>query len=151
VIAIGHDHEAFDQGQARQELLEDRNEGEIEEDEPVLGMVDDVVELVGKEPGVEGVHDGTKAHQPVPDFEVTMGIPGHGGHDLAFAEAQTRAGGAGKAPGPAVEIAIGIAVDRSFNRAGDDLSFAMPSTGMVENGVNQQRPVLHQSVHRTLR
>jgi len=51
-------------------------------------MVDDVDELFGEEPGVEGVADGADPHDAVPGFQVARGIPGEGRDPVARLDAK---------------------------------------------------------------
>src|SRR5262249_42272767 len=46
-----------------------------------------------------------------------------------------------------VDLAVGGAHDRPFDRAGDDFTMTVPSPGVVEDLVDRKRPVLHQPQH----
>ena len=61
VRGVGHDDETLHLRQVGLQLLEERHEGEVGEDPLILGMVDDVGELVGEEPRVQRVDDGAAA------------------------------------------------------------------------------------------
>jgi hypothetical protein len=42
------------------------------------------------------------------------------------------------------------AVDRTLDRARDDLAIAMDGRAMIDHAAAQQRPVLHQTTHRKI-
>ena len=58
VRAVGQGDPGLDRLHARCHGLDQRQEGEVEEENAVLGVVGDVGELVGMQARVEGVQDG---------------------------------------------------------------------------------------------
>jgi hypothetical protein len=76
VGAVRQDHVALDGGKPRGEALDKRHEGEVEEKEPVDGVVDDVDDLLVEQARVDGVVDGPEAGDAVPAFEMPPGVPG---------------------------------------------------------------------------
>ena len=90
---VRHDDEAFHPGQALLQHLQERHEAEVGEDPLILGMIDDVAQLIGEEPGIECVDDRAKPHDAVPDLEVAPCVPRHGGDDRAQLEAELRLAG----------------------------------------------------------
>jgi hypothetical protein len=47
-----------------------------------------------------------------------------------------------------IGVAPGVAVDRSLDRAGDDLGVAVVEGGVLDELRNQKRAILHESEHR---
>ena len=80
---------------------------------------------------------------------MTMAIPGDGANALALlhAEARERVGELARA---SMRIAIGVAMDRSFDRAGDDLGVPMAAIRMADERGDHERPLHHQSLHGSL-
>jgi hypothetical protein len=147
VAFVGHHDIALDLRQARAQAFEKRNERQVEEQPAVLGMVDDIGQLIGEQPRIERVHDDAHAHEPVPDLGMAVGIPRHRPDHIAGADAEPAGRGAGEHPGTTVEVLIAVAMNRSLDGPRHHLARAEPG-GMVEDGVNEERPVLHQSLHR---
>ena len=69
------------------DLLQQRHESEIGEDDPVFGVVDDPDDLLGEQPRIEGVIDRADADDAVPGLEVPPGIPGQGRDAVAELDA----------------------------------------------------------------
>ena len=76
VRRIGQHHVALDAGKPRRDLLDERHEGEVDEEQPVLGVVDDPGDLVLEEPRIDRVVDGADADDAVPGLEMPPGVPG---------------------------------------------------------------------------
>ena len=90
--------------------------------------------------------DRADADDAVPGFQVPRGIPGERRHtvaelDAVFGEPLRDLERAG-----AHLRVIGLD-DRAFDRAGDHLALAVELGGMVDDAVDQQRPILHQPEH----
>ena len=84
---IGEHDVALDAGEPVGELFEQRHEGQIGEQQPVLGVIDDPDDLVGKQPRIDGVVDGADAEDAVPGLEMAPGIPGERRDAVAEADA----------------------------------------------------------------
>src|SRR6185312_17142196 len=54
----------------------------------------------------------------------------------------------GQPPGAGVGVAIGVTMNRSFDRARNDLGVAVTLIGMPDQRRNRQRPAHHQTEHR---
>lgn len=134
--------------QTRQNRREDRQEGQVGEDQPVARVVGDPGDLLGKEPRVEGVADRADAHDPVPGLDVAAGVPRQGADSIARLDPQSQQG-VGDALGPIADLGVGRAHDRALDRSADHLAMTVPERGMVDDLVEGQRPVLHQALHRT--
>ena len=87
------------------------------------------------------------AHRAVPAFHVARGVPGQRGDAVALLDAisEERVGKLARAP---VEVGIGRADDRAFDRAADDFLMAVVLVGVGEHLVDRELPVLHQARHR---
>ncbi len=145
IVLVQH-HHPLDRGRGRDARLQQRSEGLVDEDHPVFGVVDDPADLVGVQARIEGVADRPDPHDPVPDLQVPPAVPGQGGHPVAGPHAHLEQG-VRDPLGPCVDLGIGGAVDRPFQRAGDHLAPAVALGGMTENPVDRQRPSLHHPQH----
>ena len=143
---VGHHHISLHLRQLVGNAFQDRHEGEVEEDDLILGMIDDVDELFGEEARVQRVANGAHPHDAVPGFEVACRVPGHRGDDIAFADAKT-AQGLRDLAGPQMYFLVGGARDRPLDGARHDFPVAVKAGGMIDNRRYAQRPVLHQSLH----
>lgn len=75
MCAIGHHDIGVDRLELGRELADQRREGHIEEQHPVLGVVDDVDDLLGEEPRVDGVHDRPGARHAEVQRQVAIAVP----------------------------------------------------------------------------
>ena len=75
-------------GHAGASFLDQRQEREVEEDQPVAGMVDDVGELVVEQPRVDRVDDRAHPRYAVVELEVAITIPGERSDAVARSDAQ---------------------------------------------------------------
>ncbi len=87
-VAVADDDVVLDGLEGGGELLEDGDERVLDQDHLVLGVVDDVGELLGEEAHVEGVEDGAHAGHGHVDLEVLADVPGEGGDAVALLDAQ---------------------------------------------------------------
>ena len=146
VVLVGQD----DEGLHRRHLVaifhQHRQEGQVGEDDPVFGVIDDVAELVGEEARVERMAHRPDAHDRVPGLHVPAGVPGQGRDPVAglHAHGQERVG---DAPRPLLQLGIGRPHDRTFHRPRHHFAAAMPLGGVGQEPVDRQRPVLHQPEH----
>ena len=70
------------------------------------GVLDDVGDLVGGEPEVDGHEDAAEAADPEERGEEAARVRAHDGHPLAVADAHV-VEGQGHAPGPGLELGVG--------------------------------------------
>src|SRR5271155_868878 len=70
----------------RRQLFDEWREIGIEEDETVLGMVDDVDELLGKQARIDRMQDAAGAGHPIIKLEMSPRIPGKRGDAFAWAD-----------------------------------------------------------------
>ena len=146
VSGVGQDDVALDGRQVAGDRLEQRHEGQIGHDDPVLGVVDDPGDLFGKEAGIDGVIDRAEAGDAVPGLEVAVAVPGQGGHAVAELDPvalQTF----GDLERPFADLGVGRPVHRTLDRPRRDLLVRKLDGREVDDLVHQQRPFLHPSEH----
>jgi hypothetical protein len=76
VRARGHRDEVPDRLDARRDRLDHRQEGEVEEQHAILGVVGDVDDLVGMQARVERVQHRAQSRDRVVELEVAVAVPG---------------------------------------------------------------------------
>src|SRR5215471_15394099 len=107
---VGERDPALDALACRSQLLHQRSEGRVEEYDLVLGIIDDVKELIVEESGIDGVDDRSHARHRVVQLEMPMAVPGERSDPVAGLDAEA-AEGAGEAPHADMGVAIGVAMD----------------------------------------
>ncbi len=146
VFAVGQHNDLLDLRQLVAVLLQDRQEGQIDEEDTVLCVVHDVAELLGEQPRVQRVANRADTHDPVPGLDVTGAVPGQGPDPVAGLDAQSQE--RVREPARAVmDLAPVRAHDRPLDRAADHFAVAVPVLGVVEDLVDRERPSLHQALH----
>ena len=143
---VREDDEVLHAGDLVADARQDRQEGQVGEDDLIVGMVDDVDQLLCEQARVQGVAHRADAHDAVPGLDVAAGVPGQGGDTVAGNHAQ-RLERVRHALGAFMDRGVGGADDRPLDRTADDLAAAVPGLGVVEDLVDRQRPVLHQTLH----
>ena len=88
VRVVGEDHAAFELRQPRLQLLDQRHERRIEEQPAILGVIDDVGDLLFEQPRIDGVADEARAGHAVVDLEVPEVVPGQRGDAIALLHAE---------------------------------------------------------------
>ncbi len=146
VLAVGHDDHLLDRLQRRGELLDQGNEGGVDEEKTVPGVVDDPGDVLGEKPRIDGMADGADAAGAVPDLQMPPGVPGKRGATVAERDALgvETFGDAKRTP---AELLVIGAVKGALNRARDDGAIGRGHRRVVEDFVTKQRPVLHQPKH----
>ena len=147
VLGVGHhDHGGGAVAEPGDQPLDQRDEGEVDEQDTVLGMVDDVGDLPVEEPRVDGVDHGTHAGDGEVELVVAVAVPGQGADAIArgYAQALEHAGQPAGAP---LGITVGVAMARAFDRVADDLRLAVMPGGEGQQRRDQQRLLLHQAEH----
>ncbi|MNN14427.1 hypothetical protein D3C81_1274900 [compost metagenome] len=144
--SVRHENEAGDGRDFASDGFDQRQEGEIEEEDAVLGVVGDPFHLVRMQAWVQRVEHGTRAGYGVVQLHVAVAIPGKRGDAVTKADAE-RSECIGQTTRTLPEVAIGLSVDITFDAAGDDLLVAMMALGMGEERRDKQRLLLHQSIH----
>jgi hypothetical protein len=77
---VRQDDDLFNTFQALSNGFDHRQEGGIHEQDPVFGMIEYINQLICEQARIDGVANGTDAHDPVPGFHVPVCIPRHGSH-----------------------------------------------------------------------
>ena len=65
-----------------------RQEGLVDEQDLVLGVIEDVHQLLREQPGIDGMADQAGAGDTKIDFQVAIVIPGQGGGPVAMVQSQ---------------------------------------------------------------
>ena len=146
VRGVGEDDVALDQRQLVGDFFQQRHESEVGDHHAVAGMIDDPHDLVGEQPRIDGVIDRADAEDAVPGLQVTPGVPGQRRHPVAELDAVLFQ------PlrhflGALADLGVIGLDDRPLDRARNDLALAVIFGGMVDDAMEQQRPVLHQAEH----
>ncbi len=147
--AVREDHVAFDRGQLRGKLLDERHEGEVEEQEPVLCVIDDEGDLILEETWVYGVINRAGAHDPVPAFDVTGGVPGERGDAVPRPDAVGDEALRGLYRALA-QLRVVRFDQRPLDGARHDAASWMLLSRVIDDLIRKKRPFLHQSKHRFL-
>ncbi len=145
---VGQHDVTLDRRQLRRQPLEQGDESEVDEHQPILGVVHDPADLVGKQPRIDGVIDRAEPRNAVPRLEVAVVVPGERRHAVAELDSVAREP-LRDLQRAAAQIAIVGAMDRAFDKPADDLAARMLDGGEIDDLVNQQRPILHQPEHRS--
>ncbi|MNH23618.1 hypothetical protein D3C79_835230 [compost metagenome] len=144
--SIGHEHEAGDGRDFVGDGFDQRQEGQVEEEHAVLGVVGNPLHLVGMQARVQRVQHGTRAGYGVVQLHVAIAVPGERADAVTKADAE-RGERIGQAACALPEVAIGLPMDIAFDPARDDFLVAMVALGMGEERRNKQLLLLHQSIH----
>ena len=148
VLARTHADIGGDGLQMRCELFHQRREGHVEEQHPVLGMVGDVFDLLGKQARVDGVQHRAAARDAEVQRQVAPAVPGQRAHAFARLHAQRLQGVGHLAGGAAHAGPVGAvqATVPGFRQARDDLGVRMKARRMLDQRRDHERAVLHQSL-----
>ncbi|MHC2407966.1 hypothetical protein ACVJGC_000557 [Bradyrhizobium diazoefficiens] len=149
-LARGHHDVSLDRLQLRRDRLDDRQRGAVDEQQAVFGVVDDVDELLGKQPRIDGVQHIAHARRGVEHLEMAVGIPGQRADAVALLHAETLQGQR-HALDAWESVRIGVAMDVALDLARDDLRLAVIVGGVLDQAADQERHVHHQSLHHFLR
>ncbi len=144
--AIGHHDELLDAFQVLGDALQRRHDRSVDEDDPVVGVVDHELQVLGEEPRVEGVQHRARAGHREIELEVTVVVPGQGADPVPGADSQLpeRMRQLGH---PAAEVRVGVAVTAGFT-PGHDLLPGEQGGRPPEEVLECQRKVRHRATHR---
>ncbi len=140
------DDDGLDGRNERANLLPERQQRFVDQQELVLRVIDDVGELLGVEAEVEGVEDAADERDGEIGLEVRAVVPGERGDAVAGDDAEVGEG-AGEPPGAVAEVAHGVAVNRLVREARDDLATPVDRLPSAEDGRQGERVVHHEAVH----
>ena len=76
VRAVGQNDVALNRRQTIGDRLHQRHEGQVDQHDPVFGVVDDPGDLLGEQARIDGVIDPADAGDAVPGFEMAIAVPG---------------------------------------------------------------------------
>jgi hypothetical protein len=146
-VGVAQRDPAPHRGAARVHRLHQRQEGEVEAQDLVLGVVDDPGDLVRMQARVDGVQHALRAADAVVQLQVAIAVPGQCRDPVAGGEriAVEGAGDLARAPG---DLRPGAAVDVALDAPRDDLAIAVVAFGELDQRRDRQRLVLHQTQHR---
>ena len=113
---VAQDHIALDPGQLVLDRFQQGHEGQVEEDEPVFRVVDDIFQLIVKQPRIDRMAHSPDAGNGEIELVVPVAVPGECGDPVAKLHAE-RLQRIAELFDPSMGIRIGIAVDRPFHRA----------------------------------
>ena len=146
VRIVRQDDDTFEAGDLGGNHLQQLDEGEIDEEHLVFGVVHDPGDLVGKQPGIERVVDRPDTQNAVPGLEMTPCVPGHRGDTIAH-PAAIPVEALSKLERASANLCIVGSVERTFDRSRHDLPLSVVDSRMIDDLVAEQRPFLHHSKH----
>ena len=142
VLAVRHQHVGLDGLERGSDLLHQRQEGGVEEQRRVLGVVGDVGDLLGEQPRIDGVADRADAGDGEVELEVAVAVPGQRRHPVARLDAEPDQ----RVRQPADALAggrVAVAVDAPLHGLRHHLYVGIDFGGEVDHARDQQRPVHH--------
>ena len=89
---IRHENDSLDRWTLRLESFQQRQERQIGEQNPVLRVVDDVDELIGKQPGIQGMAECADPYHAIPGLDMSRRVPREGGDPIAGLHATRQKG-----------------------------------------------------------
>ena len=148
-VPVGPDHHRA-QVHVLVESLVDGEEHVVHQQEPILGVVHDVGEVLAREAGVERVQDAPGQRDGEVGLQVAGVVPAQRGDAVTGLQAQAHQR-VGQLLHPLVELPVGRALDRLVGPSGDDLDVGEVLPGAIEDREQRQLVVHHQSAHGSLR
>src|ERR1019366_5639515 len=145
-VRLAHDDDVLHRRKLRRDRGEGREERRIDEDDAVPGVVRDPRGLVGVEPDVQRVENGSHARQRAVELLVPERVEGEGGDPVARHDAERRQRG-GQAPDAPAEHRKRLPVNAVLG-PGDDLLPREERHRAFEDPVDDERIVLHEPAHR---
>ena len=83
VLFIAHQDKVLHRLQRRPQRLDERKERQIEEQQPIFGVVEDVLQLLGEQARVDGVQHRADARDRVVQLQVAVGVDRQRRHPIA--------------------------------------------------------------------
>ena len=146
VRLVRHDDVALDRRQAVGDALREFDEGEVEEQHPILGVVDDVDDLIGEQPRVHRMKHGAGPRDAVEEFQMPVSVPRQRADPVAAPDSKP-AQEIGEPPGALLACAVAIAVDRALDGARDHRAVAVILRRVADQRRDHERDLLHEAVH----
>ena len=134
----------------RAEAFPERPEHVVEDHHRIVGVIDDVRDVLHREPRIERVQDGAAEGDSEVRLQMTAVVPGERRDAVARLHAQPRER-VGELLRAAMEFAIRAALDRPVRPAPDDLVVCEELAGAIEEVHEREGDLHHQSVHGALR
>ena len=129
----------------RQDRPEDRRQAGAGEYHGVLGVADDVADLLRRQPDVNGVHHRTHAGNGEVRLLVLLGVPAEGGDPVAGPD--TQAAQAGRQLIRAVGQGPELDPAHPAGLAGNDLAVGIQGPAVLEDVPDRERKVHHRAAH----
>jgi hypothetical protein len=126
--------------------LDQRQEGHVEEQHLVFGVVGDVGDLVRVQARVHGVQHRARAADREVQLHVAVAVPGQRGDAVAGLDASAASALATRRE-RAGHLLVGGAVDVAFDAPRHDLAVGVVPFGVDDEGGNQQRLLHHLAEH----
>ena len=144
ILARGHRDEPLDRLELRSELRDQRREREIEEKIAVCRVIGDVFDLLGEEARVDRVQHGADAGDAEVELHVAIAVPRERGNAIAGSHAENPER-LGKLLRAAMNVGVRTTMERTLDRARDDLAARMKPVRVLDQRRDQQRAILYQS------
>jgi hypothetical protein len=128
------------------DLLDQRHEGQVEEHVAVLGVIDDVADLLGKQARVHGVADGTHTGHRVVRFEVAKAVPRQRADAIVHLDAEALQCIC-ELTGAPMRLRVRIAMNAALDHPRYDLGVAVPALRVPDQRRDLQRHVHHRALH----
>ena len=128
-----------------QDRAQDAGQAGVDDDHRVLGVADDIAELVGGQPDVQGVHHRAHAGDGEVRLLVLLVVPAERGHPVPGADPEAAQAGRQLlrpvGQGPELDVA------RAVGLASDDLAVAVQGPPVLEDVLDREREVHHRAAH----
>ena len=144
-LAVVHHHQVADPLERRQQRREQTEQRAVDEDHLVVGVVDDVGELLGEQSDVQRVQDAPGARRGEVQLEVAGGVPPERRHAAVGRDAEVVEDPA-EPPGPLGPAAVVRALQPGPRRGGD-LLVGEELLRSSEQMWNDEWNVLHEALH----
>ena len=144
-VPLPHHDDGLDRLQVVLDARQQRNERGVDDDAAVLGVVDDVGQLLGREPDVQRVQHRSHAGDGEIRLEVALVVPAEGADAVTRLDAEPGQGG-GQPLGPGGDLdEAGLAAAALLHR--DDGAVAVHPLPVEQQVSDQERGVLHGALH----
>jgi hypothetical protein len=124
---------------------QERDDRGVDEDDPVLGVVGDVGQLLGEQPQVQRVEDGAHRRDGHVGLQVLLVVPGEGADPVALADPQAGQGSS-QPVGPLGHLGEGGPPARLALEC-HHLALAEDAPAVAEDGRDREGEVLHGREH----
>jgi hypothetical protein len=147
-ISVADHHDVPDRRQLVEHAGEQRDQRAVHDDDPVLGVVGDVRQLLGEQPQVQCVqHRAHAGHGQVGD-QVLGVVPHQGGDPLVAGDPEVVGQGVGELCALPPDLAVAHPARGGIRPGpGDDLGGAVHRSAMLKNPRHQERRGHHRAAH----